>query len=55
MPRAFDDLSMATSQEAAYDAYWRIDNEAIVQGEALRGHLIHFCTDLEFETLLSGG
>ncbi|MEU8815430.1 hypothetical protein [Actinoplanes sp. NPDC048796] len=33
LPQAFDDLSKATSEAAADDAYWRIDNEAIVQGE----------------------
>ena len=33
LPRAFEDLSTATSKEAAEDAYWRIDNEAVVQGE----------------------
>jgi hypothetical protein len=33
LPQAFEDLSTATSKDAAEDAYWRIDNEAIVQGE----------------------
>ncbi|MFY1684323.1 hypothetical protein ACN265_22610 [Micromonospora sp. WMMD730] len=33
LPRAFEDLFAAASKEAADDAYWRIDNEALVQGE----------------------
>lgn len=33
LPQAFEDLFTATSKEAADDAYWRIDNEALVQGE----------------------
>jgi hypothetical protein len=33
LPRAFENLSTVTSKEAADDAYWRIDNEALVQGE----------------------
>lgn len=33
LPQAFEDLSTATSKEVADDAYWRIDNEVLVQGE----------------------
>jgi hypothetical protein len=33
LPQALNELLTATSQELAQDAYWRIDNEAIVQGE----------------------
>jgi hypothetical protein len=33
LPQAFNDLSRATSEATADDAYWRIDNEVIVQGE----------------------
>jgi len=31
--RAFEDLSTAASEESSRNAYWRIDNEVIVQGE----------------------
>jgi hypothetical protein len=33
LPQAFDDLSRASSESAANKAYWKIDNEVIVQGE----------------------
>jgi hypothetical protein len=33
LPAAFDDLHKAHSEDAAEAAYWRIDNEVVVQGE----------------------
>lgn len=33
LPRAFADLAVATTPEGARAAYWRIDNEVVVQGE----------------------
>jgi hypothetical protein len=39
VPTALADLSQATSDESAENAYWRIDNEVIVQGELYQAAL----------------